>query len=185
MPQRVLKFITGNQGKFEEVQKALLPIKVIQIKADLEEIQEIDPQKVIEHKLKEAKKRFKGEILIEDTSGFFQGFKGKLPGPFIKWFLEVLEPEGLYKLAKSTGNVNAEFKSIFGYSDKFGKIKYFEASIFGTMVKPRGHGGFGLDPVFLPKGSSKTLAELKEQTLPESSMRFLAALKLKAYLLKH
>jgi XTP/dITP diphosphohydrolase len=42
-----------------------------------------------------------------------------------------------------------------------GAFHQFEGVLPGTIIDaPRGHGGFGYDPVFVPDGSTKTLAEL-------------------------
>jgi len=50
----MLYFITGNQNKFKEFQAILGEDQVEQLKIDLHELQEIDPHKIIRHKLKEA-----------------------------------------------------------------------------------------------------------------------------------
>lgn len=44
-----------------------------------------------------ACKEVKGPVLVEDTSLCFNALGG-LPGPYIKWFLDKLQPEGLHKL---------------------------------------------------------------------------------------
>ena len=39
---------------------------------DLTEVQSVDPKEVIEHKLDEAKKFMKGNLVVEDTSLYFE-----------------------------------------------------------------------------------------------------------------
>ena len=63
---------------------------------DLTEIQSVDPKEIIEHKLNEAKKHMKGNLVVEDTSLYFEALNG-LPGPLIKWFLKTVGNEGLAK----------------------------------------------------------------------------------------
>lgn len=42
-----------------------------------------------------------------------------------------------------------------------GKVRQFEGIVHGTITKmPKGAGGFGYDPVFLPAGHDKTFAEM-------------------------
>lgn len=45
------------------------------------------------------------------------------------------------------------------------KIRVYRGMVEGEIVAPRGNDGFGFDPVFLPKGASKTLAENKPDHL--------------------
>src|ERR1051326_9091321 len=96
-----LYFITGNKNKFAEI-NALLP-KVQQLDIDLVEIQDIDPQVIIEGKLREALKHHSGEFIVDDTSLYLNCLKG-LPGPLIKWFLQTIGTDGLYELAEKLGD---------------------------------------------------------------------------------
>ena len=42
-----------------------------------------------------------------------------------------------------------------------GQCAYFEGRVEGTLVRtPRGSGGFGYDPLFVPAGETRTMAEL-------------------------
>ncbi len=157
----MLKFITGNKGKVKEMTEILAPIKIRAVNIDLEEIQELDVYKIIRHKLKEAFKHHKRDFFVEDTSAYYQAFNKMLPGPFMKWFLYALEPKGLYELAKKLGDFGAEMRTIIAYAKSPKQIYFFEGKVKGRIVKPRGKHGFGVDPIFMPQGSSKTLAELK------------------------
>ena len=47
---------------------------------------------------------------------------------------------------------------------------------------PRGEGGFGYDPVFLPEGLGKTAAELSSETKNQLSHRGLAVIELRSLL---
>lgn len=174
-------FITGNKNKFAEI-LAIMP-KVEQLDIDLTEIQEIDPQKVIEAKLKEAMGYEKGEFILEDTSLYLRGMKG-LPGPLIKWFLQTIGIEGLYKMAVAFNNFEAEAKTVIGYAKNPKEIYFFEGTISGKIVKPQGKSDFGFDPIFLPDGHKKTFAEMDKKEKNEISMRRLALNKLKEFLEK-
>jgi len=172
-------FITGNKNKFEEVQAILPEIKQIDI--DLPEIQEIDAKEIIKEKLLEALKHQKGEFIVEDTSLYFKCLNN-LPGPLIKWFMQTMGNEGLYDLANKLGNTGVEAKTIIGYAKNSEEIYYFEGSLKGNLVKPRGDTNFGWDPIFQPEGYDKSLAELSKEEKNEISMRRLALNKLKEHL---
>lgn len=176
-------FITGNKGKLKEAQEILTGFDLANKEIDLPEIQETDARKVIEAKLLEARKHHKGEYIIEDTSLYFDCFNG-LPGPLIKWFLEKLGQEKLFAIAKKLGNLDAEAKTIVGYMDPKGGIKYFEGSVKGKVSRPKGAGGFGWDQIFMPEGYKKTFGEMLPAEKHKVSMRKIAFKKLENYLKK-
>ena len=178
----MLKFITGNKGKFKEVSAVLAPIKIQRLDVDLEEIQGLDSHKIIRHKLQQAFKYQKGNFFVDDTSVYYQALKNKLPGPYMRSFLEVLGPKGLYQTAKKLGSTKAEMKTFIGYAKSKKQVYFFEGSTKGNIVFPKGSGGFGVDQVFKPLGSSKTLAELKITASSKLSPRYKAASQLKKFL---
>lgn len=171
-----LYFITGNKGKLEEV-KALFP-NIKQLDIDLPEIQDIDPHNIIKAKLKKAFDHYDGEFIVEDTSLCLDCLNG-LPGPFIKWFLKSIGDKGLFEMADKLGNVKAEAKAVFGYAKSREEIHFFEGTIKGVIVAPRGKNGFGWDSVFQPEGYSKTFGEMYREEKNKISHRFLALQKLK------
>lgn len=174
-----LIFITGNSGKLREALEILPGIMGENI--DLPEIQEVDAHKIIAAKLLEAQKHQKGQYIVEDTSLYFDCLNG-LPGPLIKWFLEKMGDSGLYDLTIKFKNNIAEAKTIIGYINIAGEIRYFEGSIKGHIVRPKGENGFGWDRIFLPEGFSKTFAEMNIGEKNSISMRKLALLKLREVL---
>jgi non-canonical purine NTP pyrophosphatase (RdgB/HAM1 family) len=154
-----LYFITGNKHKFEQVVSILEPnIHIKQLELDLDEIQEIDSHKVLEHKIIEAQKHHKGEFIVEDVSLCIDALNG-LPGPLIKWFLKTLGTQGIYDFVKKLGNTSAKAKVIYGYFD--GKeTSFFENSIEGDIAPPGKDDGFGWNPIFRPCGYSKVISEM-------------------------
>lgn len=56
-----------------------------------------EPEEVALEKVKIAYEQTKKAVLVEDTSLCFNAYKG-LPGPYIKWFLKSVGPEGLAKM---------------------------------------------------------------------------------------
>jgi len=167
-------FITGNDNKFAEA-KAIFP-DLERLDIDLPEIQSNDPCEIIEAKLKEACKHHNGEFIVEDTSLFVECMNG-LPGPLVKWFLQAVGAEGIYTMAKHKGKCDAEARAVIGYA-KEGTIQYFTGSIRGELVPPRGK-SFGWDPIFQPKGHTKTFGEMSTEEKNKISHRKLALQQLK------
>ncbi len=172
-----LYFITGNKGKLKEAQSILGDVEMLDI--DLPEIQEIDAHKIVKEKLSEAQKHHTEEFIIEDTSLYLEEMNG-LPGPLIKWFLHALGNDGLYKMAERFGNSKAEAKTIIGFSDSLGNVSFFEGTLKGNIVSPRGE-GFGWAPIFQPEGSSKTFGEMTMEEKNKISMRKIAMEKLREH----
>jgi non-canonical purine NTP pyrophosphatase (RdgB/HAM1 family) len=144
------------------------------------EIQEIDPHKVIAAKLVEARKHQSGAFLVEDTSLSLAGM-GSLPGPLAKWFLRAIGVEGVYALSKTFG-ARATARTIIGYADENNALLFFEGSLGGLVVSPRGTDGFGWDPIFQPDGSLKTFAQMTLEEKNQCSMRRQAIEALRQYL---
>jgi non-canonical purine NTP pyrophosphatase (RdgB/HAM1 family) len=174
-----LYFITGNKNKFEEAKSIIADLN--QFELDLPEIQNIDPKIIIKAKLLEAFKHEKGEFIVEDTSLYLDCLNG-LPGPLIKWFLEKIGNDGLYNIAKKLNNFKAEAKTVIGYAKNKKEIKFFEGTVKGKIVTPKGDQGFGWDPIFKPDGFDKTFAEMIAEDKNKISMRRIALNKLKKYL---
>lgn len=172
-------FITGNKNKFDEASKIIRDITWKDI--DLVEIQSLDPEEIIKAKLDEAKKHISENIIVEDGGLYIDSLNG-LPGPLIKWFMKSLDNEGLYKLVASLKNKHAEAKVMIGVTFGEKKIKFFEGSIQGQIVSPRGENGFGWDKIFEPKGFDKTFAEMTTEEKNEISMRKIAFIKFAEYL---
>jgi len=169
-------FVTSNRNKFEEVKSVLTDVE--QLNIDLIEIQNLDSKEIIKQKILEALNHVKGEVIVEDTSLSLECLNG-LPGPFVKWFSNDL----LVEISEKLGNNKAAAKTIVGYAKNKEDMYFFEGSIKGTIVKPRGSLNFGWDPIFMPEGHNLTFAEIKEKN--EISMRRIALNKLNNFILNN
>ena len=179
---KIIDFITGNDAKFNQVKK-LLDYPVKHVKIDLEEIQSLDPEKIIEHKAKEAFKYLKTPVLVEDTSLTFKAL-GKLPGPFIKWFQSQLSNKELCELVDGLKIRDAMAEVVLGLYD--GKnLKIFRNKVKGSIAnRPAGKNYFGWNQIFIPKGHNKTFAQMAKEEFETTSLRKPALRKLEKYLLK-
>lgn len=148
---------------------------------DLVEIQELDAHKIIAAKLAEAQRQQSGRFIVEDTSLSLHAMNG-LPGPLVKWFIKGVGVEGIYELTKAFGSARATAQTLIGYAEEDGMVHFFEGSLSGTIVSPRGADGFGWDPIFEPDGHDKTFAEMTLEEKSQCSMRLLAIEGLRQYL---
>lgn len=150
-------FITGNQSKADYLAK-YLGHPVEHIKMDLDEIQSLDLREIVGRKMRQAFEKAGRPVLVEDVSLEFTAL-GRLPGPFIRWFLDEMSLEKICALVDGKDR-SAIARCVFGYYD--GKEeKYFEGSMRGSVPeKPAGKSGFGWDSIFIPEGYSVTRAEL-------------------------
>lgn len=172
-----ITFVTGNKKKLEEVIAILganFPRKLVAQKVDLPELQgEIDD--ICTKKCKEAAREIEGPVIVEDTCLCFNGLKG-LPGPYIKWFLEKLQPEGLHKLLAGFDDKSAEAVCTFAYhpGGVNDEVKLFQGRTKGIIVEPRGCRDFGWDPIFQPDGYEETYAEMPKEEKNKISHRYRA-----------
>jgi non-canonical purine NTP pyrophosphatase (RdgB/HAM1 family) len=175
-----LIFITGNQNKADFLAK-WLGRPVMHHKLDLDELQSLDLREVVEHKVRQAYGILKKPVLVEDASLTFAAM-GRLPGTFIKWFIEELGYDGLLRLAHALPTQEAHGTVCYAWYD--GRhVKIFDGEMHGKIAAaPRGSGGFGFDPIFINDGYSITRAEMDEATYAKTSYRTEAMKKLKAYL---
>lgn len=175
-----LVFITGNQHKADFLAK-WLGYPVEHHKLDLDELQSLDLCEIVEHKARQAYDILKRPVLVEDASLSFAAM-GRLPGPFIKWFIEELGVEGLHKLALSLPSQEAHGRVCYALCDGTG-VKIFEGEMHGRISPEiRGAGGFGFDPIFINDGYDITRGEMDEATHAKTSYRTEAMGKLKRYL---
>jgi XTP/dITP diphosphohydrolase len=78
---------------------------------------------------------------------------------------------------------SARFVCVTALASPDGHVELFEGEVHGDIAEsPRGHGGFGYDPVFVIAGDGRTMAELTSEEKHRISHRGLAGAKLRARL---
>ena len=91
----------------------------------------------------------------------------------------------LSELAKNSDeNRRARFIAVVAISDAKGAVLNASEGICeGTIISsPRGHGGFGYDPLFVPDGYNQTFAELSEEIKNRISHRARALINTRDFL---
>ena len=140
-----LTYVTSNPGKAELLSHSL-HFPVLHTTMDLLEIQSLDVTTIIEYKAREAFRDVRSPVLVEDSSLQFAAW-GKLPGPFIKWFLAELGPDGLCRLLDGSPERSAVASIHFGLYDGQA-FHVFAGTREGSIaLTPRGSHGFGWDSI--------------------------------------
>lgn len=157
---KTVTFITGNQSKADYLAK-YLGVEVAHQKIDLDELQSLELQEIVEHKVKQAYDIVKAPVLVEDVSFEYKAL-GRLPGPFIKYFVQELEPETMCRLVDGMDRSGVG-RCMFGYYDGE-ELRTFQGELHGKIAEhPAGENGFGWDKVFIPEGYDVTRAQLNDE----------------------
>lgn len=155
-----LTFITGNQNKADYLSK-YLGFPVEHTKIDLDEIQSLDLNEIVEHKVKQAYEKVQGLVIVEDVSLEFEAL-GRLPGPFIRFFIDEVPFESICSMLDGKTR-KATARCVFGYYDG-NNLRLFEGKLGGEIADtPAGENGYGWDKIFIPDGYTVTRAELSEE----------------------
>lgn len=164
---RDFTFVTGNQNKADRLAKHLgVPIK--HRKVSLDEIQSLDPQAIAEHKVRQAYAQVNSPVLIEDTSVVFHAL-GRLPGPFIRFFLEEMPYEALCSLLDGKDR-SATARTTFCYFDGTAPV-FFEGKLEGRIAeKPSAKEGWEWDMFFIPAGESVPRSEADAASYHKTSL---------------
>lgn len=178
---RQVTFITGNQSKADYLAK-YLGHPVDHKKVEQEEIQSLELRQIVEHKVKQAYAALQSPVLVEDVALEFTAL-GKLPGPFIKFFLEEMSEDDICRLLDGKER-SAVARCVFGYYDGV-EIIYFEGSLSGRIAEnPAGNGGYGWDRLFIPEGYEITRAEMNETEDQKTYLKIKPLEKIKEFLLQ-
>ncbi len=175
---------THNQGKVTELRAMLAPYGVEVIGAGelgLPEPVEDGGSFVANAVLKARAAAKAGNLpaLADDSGLCITALNGDPGVDTANWTKRGLE--GLTELhTRMAGNPDrsAQAVCVLALAQPMGEVQIFEGKVSGEMVwPPRGAGGFGYDPVFMPLGETQTYAEMgkeKKSTLSHRSRAFTA-----------
>ncbi len=189
-----IQFVTGNEGKVREAREYLEGVEPVeQVAFDYTEIQSDDLEEIAAHGALEAFEELGGEdgVLVDDA-GLFVDALGGFPGPYSAYVEDTVGVERLWRLASEEENRRAHFRTVLAYVDaellrtserssedgsdprELG-VQTFEGSVAGTLVAPRGEGGFGYDPIFEYNGATMAEMSTEEKNAISHRGRALAA----------
>ncbi len=159
---RTVFFATGNRNKYIEAVRITAPLGIALKHLNIEK-REIQSEKLAEIAAFSAKEaaRSSGEIVVAEDAGLFvKGLDG-FPGPYSSYVFETIGVEGILKLLRNVKNRTASFQAVVAYCEPLGDPTCLAGMARGTITKnARGSGGFGFDPIFVPRGAHSTFAEM-------------------------
>lgn len=176
---RKLAYVTSNDGKARDAAQTL-GIDIERVSMSLDEIQSLDLRVIIEHKARQAYKKLRRAVIVDDTSFEIDQWNG-FPGPFTAWLDKTIGYKKLPSLLAKKDR-RARWTTMLGYFD--GKtFETFSSTEEGSVAtNARGSDGWGFDLIFVPKGQQKTTAERGFALKQKSSSRVNALRKLKRFL---
>ena len=189
MPARRVVVATRNEHKLRELSEILGDLKLVSLPADVELPPE-DAETFAENALDKARAAHAatGMPAIADDSGITARAIGGSPGPRSARFAgpEASDEENLELLLSEVADKedrSVAYVCALAYVDERGNERLVEGRCEGTLAKaPRGTGGFGYDPAFIPVDTGpddvRTMAELDPAEKHAISHRGRAARKL-------
>ena len=155
-------FVTSNHDKAREAAE-ILGVELRVVVLDLPEMQELDVAQVAAVKAASAHEALGDPdlpILVED-SGLVVGAWNGLPGALTKWFLASVGIEGLLRMLSAEEDRSARAVCAVAVAFADASVRVFAGEVGGSIApEPRGSGGFGWDPIFVPEGRTQTYAEM-------------------------
>ncbi|WP_393971049.1 XTP/dITP diphosphatase [Oxyplasma meridianum] len=162
----MIKFVTSNRNKFQEVKEMMEAnkIDIDWIELQYEEIQADSTGEISRDSCTKIARKVDGKFFLEDTGLFIDPLNG-FPGPYSSYVQKTIGNKGILRLLHNNGR-DATFLTVVSYWDGAGIIQ-FSGELRGKIsYTERGSNGFGYDPIFIPEGYEKSLAEM---TIPEKN----------------
>jgi XTP/dITP diphosphohydrolase len=154
-------FVTKNQNKIEELSPLFKEFDVDFIQSALEkhEIRSDEVKDIAREAAIRAYSEVGSPVVVDDTGLHISALNG-FPRSYPAFVLTTIGLVGILKLMKNEENRDAFFTTAVGYCDSEGP-RTFVGHMHGTISELEiGTAGFGYDPIFIPKGYSKTYAQL-------------------------
>lgn len=166
-------FVSSNRHKYTEAKEILAQfgIKVGFFEANLVEIQSSSLSEIAKAKALDAFSKCKRPIIIEDDALVIPSLGG-FPGPYSSYVFGTIGNKGIIQLTKK--DRAAKFYATVSYCDRKKKPVLFEGITQGKISKKIQGRGWGYDPIFIPKGKTKTYAQIPDKNTLSHRHRALA-----------
>ena len=181
-PQAIRKLKPGklviashNPGKVREILEMLAPYGIEPVSAadlDLPEPEETGTTFLANAELKALQAAdLSGLPALADDSGLCVDALGGDPGIFsARWagaekdfHVAMQRVHNAIEMTGPDASRDAHFVCVLALAWPDGHVESFEGRVDGTLVwPPRGTGGFGYNPIFVPLGSDQTFAEMPD-----------------------
>ena len=196
MTERILTVATRNSHKTREIQEILGGKFVIRDLTGISEVPEVpETGSTFEENavLKAVTvSRYVAGVVVADDSGFEVEALNGAPGVVSARYAgqNATDQDNVRKLLGELSRVDPEkrrsraaFQCVLAVAKNGELLGTFAGRVDGTIVRePRGDGGFGYDPVFVPNGFDQTFAELPASTKNQLSHRARALEKARPFL---
>lgn len=180
---RPLRFVSQSDVKINEYRELLHPVEFVAIKTDVGEPAGRNHIEIVQAKVLKAFGETRAAVFVDQTGLYLEAWQG-LPGGLTNIFWQRLTLTGFLKLLANETNRKAMAITTIGYCNGR-KIHIFQGKLPGTIAtEPRGDQDNQWDSVFIPRGETRTFAEMACQERLNISMRFTAATDFKNHLLK-
>ncbi|MDT7688456.1 MAG: XTP/dITP diphosphohydrolase [Acidobacteriota bacterium] len=180
-----LLIATGNAGKVRELSQLLagLPVRLRLLSefGDVQEPEETGTTFAENATLKALHYSAHSHVLtLSDDSGLAVDALGGAPGVYSARYAgpQATYAERMARLLDELASVQdeerrARFVCVIAVADpSIGVVETFEGTCEGRIAHaPRGMGGFGYDPIFIPEGHAKTFGELPDEVKHSISHR--------------
>ena len=154
----MLTLVTSNPNKKIEVEEILVGVEITTKALEIPEIQSMDLKEIVLAKARSAYAMVGSPVLVEDVSFELDCLNG-FPGPFVKWWKQVVGYELAHEVAKLENKYGAIARCGAAYCDG-NDVRYAEGVIKGRLTEKTGESNFGFDPYFIPEGHEKTFAQM-------------------------
>jgi XTP/dITP diphosphohydrolase len=181
-----LHYVTRNPHKFREAYTVLerFGIQVRMLRLRVDEIQDMDVVRVARFRAEQALRKTSRPVLVEDSGLYIKSQNG-FPGALSSHVYRMIGVEGILKLMAGVEEREAQFRSAVVYARRPREFRVFTGRLDGSISKePVGSRGFGFDPIFVPKGETRTLAQMNSDEKNTISHRAKALVKFANYFLK-
>jgi len=158
-------FLTSNLGKLREASLIAeqYGISLRQLPAKRIEIQSDDLARISAFSARVAAWKHHVPVVVEDAGLFIKALGG-FPGPYSSYVFKTIGVNGILKLMEGVRRREAYFLSVVAYCTPKGRPSIFKGRVDGCIAsEARGTGGFGFDPIFIPKGDTRTFAEMSSR----------------------
>ncbi len=184
--RRKLTFVTKNKEKISDITKMLGDKIDLTFISELEllEIQSLSVEEVVAFKAKQAHEILGVPVAVSD-SGLEIKSLNNFPGALVKFVNETIGQEGIVRLLENNQDRKSFFVAAIGYYDSKHGAKVFVERDEGTIAQePRGK-GWHFDSIFVPKGDTRTWAEIGRKRKNDDSAFRRALEKMINFLLKN
>ena len=193
---KTLLIATRNCGKLKEIKKLLedLPFKIVDLSQypSIETVEESGDTFADNASLKASAYAYQAGVLtLADDSGLMVDALEGAPGVHSARYAgeRASDSERTEKLLQALADVpqsqrGARFVSVIAISQNDGKIVNVSVGECKGQIanEPRGNGGFGYDPIFIPESSTLTFGQLEAAEKNRISHRARALSKAAAFL---